>query len=655
MDFKNLNHYLTGVAVPVSSLKSAQSLGIGEFADLLPLAKWCLQCGLDLIQILPINDTGFETSPYSALSAFALHPIYLRLQSIPGSDPWKQEIEGAQKTYSQTTSVHFADVLKAKLQILHKIFDAQFETISGSKELGVWIQESPWIKEYSVFCTLKHRHHLAGWQSWPDWRTPKAKEIEAFWLKKENKRETLFFCWLQFLADNQLQEVSRQLTEMGVALKGDLPILLNEDSADVWAHPNLFDLSLRAGAPPDATNSDGQNWGFPIYRWDNLAEDDFQWWKDRLKKADLYYHAYRIDHVLGFFRIWGTPQVNYSSNLGFYTPSQTISRQDLYSLGFDDGRILWLADPHIFGPELREKLGGEAARVIEMALEQVGYEDLYKFKYPIRGEKHISELPLTDHAKWNLYQWFRNRTLIRLDADTFLPVHTYYSSRAYDTLSDEEKGKFDTMVKEAYDSSEEIWEEQGAELMKFMKETTNMLVCAEDLGTIPDCVPKVLAEQKILGLKIPRWARVWDEPDQPYIPISEYPFLSVCAPSVHDTSTLRQWWSEEKNREGFFKSLALEPVYTQEYTPEVARRILESFMKVGSQLIILPIQDFFAMEEELRTQDPGDERINLPGTMSDQNWSYRIKPSLEDLLKHRGFSQKIKNLSEIRTQRKTKA
>lgn len=652
MKFPKIKNYLTGVAVPLSSLKSQENSGIGEFPDLVKLGKWCQETGIGLIQLLPLSDTGYESSPYSALSAFALHPVYLNLDTVPGAQDFKSAISGLRTKYVDLPTVAFQDILRDKLDILKKIFHKNVAQWKDDAALAAWIKDNPWSVEYAVFSTLKHRRNLAGWQDWPDFRTPKKAEIEKFWKDEANLEETRFFCWLQYLCEGQLSSATKELEKLGVALKGDIPILINEDSHDVWANPELFSLDLRAGAPPDGGSPEGQNWGFPIYRWENLAKDGYRWWKNRIKQADKFFHAYRIDHVLGFFRIWATPAANRSANLGYFLPNRPIKKQELQNLGFDEGRITWLSEPHIFGQELRDALGDEHQKAVGLCLSQVGQEDLFRFRSDIKGEKAIAQTDLSDRAKQVLYGWFRNRTLLRISEQEYIPLYTYYATRAYESLGQEEKWNFDKLIQETILDAETLWEKQGNELMDFMKNTADMLVCAEDLGVIPDCVPRILASHEILGLKIVRWARNWNHPGQPYYPVKNYPLLSVCTPSVHDTSSLRQWWYEERDHRDFLDAIDVKEDPHQDYTPELAQKIISGLMGTSSLLAIFAIQDLLAMDSGLRPGNPDEERINFPGTVSERNWSYKMKPSLEILHSQGEFNKMLKSIIHPRSIRK---
>ena len=646
MAFPTLDSPLTGTAVPLSALRSRLSGGIGEFPDLVALGQWCRDAGLALIQLLPINDTGYESSPYSALSAFALHPVYLRLSDLPGVAAFADKIHALALELNARVQVDHAKVWGAKQTLLRHVFAGASFTESQAE---AWLEHHPWGRAYAVFWALRERYERRGWQEWPDNRRVDEAHILLLW--KELGAEVRFPVWLQIQAETQLAGAVRALEALGVALKGDLPILLNEDSADVWAHPELFDLSLRAGAPPDGMNPEGQNWGFPIYRWENLAKDDYHWWKERLKYASNFYQAYRIDHVLGFFRIWATPQENLTAQMGHYLPSVAVSEAALRDLGFDDGRLVWMSEPHVFGLELRERLGDEASAAANLALDRVGQEDLYRFKPSIRGERDLVGLPVSPRAKEVLLQWFRDRPLLHKD-NFFVPSAQYFSTRAYLSLGQDEKWAFEHLLQESQERAQQQWEEQGRRLLGFMKKTTGMLVCAEDLGSIPDCVPRVLQELQILGLKIVRWARNWNAPGQPYYPVVEYPELSVCTPSVHDTSTLRQWWAEESDHQGFLAALGLDPLRDDGvYSPDQAHKVLGALMRTHSRLCIVALQDWFGLDAGLLTDDPAAERVNTPGSVGGDNWAWRMKIFLEDLNARPSFTALVRGLAERRSRK----
>jgi len=659
MKFQGFTRYLSGVLVPVSALRTSQSLGCGEFADLPALAKWCATVGLDLIQLLPVNDTGWQSSPYSALSAFALHPLYLRPVDLPEyqalSSASRSRIDGLiEQIHAEHDSVprmRYGSLSDAKLALVRAIYDEAPDGESLHRQTRVFVDANPWVGEYAAYKLLKARHDGASWKEWPEFRDPTPERIGALWSDPESERELTFHVWLQMRLDEQFLAAATSVAGLGVLLKGDLPILINEDSADTWATRSYFSTRLRAGAPPDAENPVGQNWGLPIYDWSELEHDDYRWWKDRLRQAARYYSAYRIDHVLGFFRVWSIPADDSSGYLGHFTPCATADRERLHAAGMDDGRIRWLSEPHIAGDALRASLSDEAEAAVELCLHQVEDQDLYLFASTIRGERDIEALECSDHARHWLLAQYRDRALLRLAHDTFVPVWSYGNCSRYQSMGDDEKDRFERLTDELRRDSEKRWEEQARRLLGFMRGATDMLPCAEDLGAIPDCVPGVLSDLRILGLRIPRWARLWHEAGQPYIPPSEYPFLSVCAPSVHDTSTMRGWWREEQDRQPFWRSLGLSGDAPTEYDPDTARAVTDAMLDTSSALCVFQMQDLFALVDDLSPADPGEERVNIPGTMSEFNWSYRMPISLEALADHGELSSVLSSMLEGRRRR----
>lgn len=659
MTFPGLTRYLSGILVPVSALRSEASVGVGEFADLPALADWCANVGLDLIQILPVNDTGWQSSPYSALSAFALHPLYLRIGDLPDLEALAPvsraradaALDEIRREHAGRDRLRYGPLLDAKRALLREVFDAVADDPAIRRATHTFVDHNPWAGEYAAYMMLKTRNGGASWKEWPEFRDPTPELLGALWSTTENDSELTFHVWVQMRLDEQFASAARAVADRGVVLKGDLPILINEDSVDTWAHREYFSSWLRAGAPPDAQNATGQNWGLPIYDWPELERDGYRWWRERLRHAARYYAAYRIDHVLGFFRVWSIPSDEATGYLGHFVPGATASRERLRDAGFDNGRIRWLAEPHVGGREAREALAEEADRAIELCLQRIDDEDLYLFAPTIRGERDILALDLPEQARDWLLARYRDRALVRLEHDTFVPTWSYGACSRYHGMGDEEKELFERLAAELGRESERLWEEQGRRLLGFMRETTDMLPCAEDLGAIPACVPGVLADLRILGLRIPRWSRLWQEAGQPYIPPAEYPFLSVCAPSVHDTSTMRGWWQQEADRDPFWATLGLPGDPPPVYDADTARRVTDALLHTSSALCVFQAQDIFALVDGIVPENPDDERVNVPGTVGERNWSYRLPLRLEELARHHELHSVLVPMLESRRRR----
>lgn len=624
---------IAGIVTPVAALRSDASVGVGEFSDLAELGAFCAKAGLKIIQILPVNDSGFQSSPYSALSAFGLHPLYLRIGDIEEAFPFAGESASLRERFEGAERFPFEAVLRAKLDLLSRIYAANAGKIGADSApggvLAGWIAENDWVIEYAVYRRLKEAHSGSHWKEWGEFSSVTAAGIRSLWDDEKLRKEHLFWVWLQYHLDRQFSRAAAALSDSGIVLKGDLPILMNEDSCDVWAHPEYFRRDLSAGAPPDMYSPFGQNWEFPIYDWEALERDDYSWWRKRLKVADRYYSAYRIDHVLGFFRIWATSRNDRSAILGRFIPSVPIERRDLEELGFDDGRIRWLSRPHLPGDRVRAAAGGsgnpeaEARLVFDQALERIGNEDLWLFKESIRGEIDMERLGVSPSSVAYLQSAWRDRVLLEFEKGRYQAHWSYWDTKAYPTLSEDERRRFEDLVVRKRAASELIWEEQGERLLKALKETVPMLACAEDLGAVPDCVPRTLGKLGILGLRVLRWARSWREKGEPYVPLAEYPFLSVCTPAVHDSSTVREWWEAEADRDAL-RPIVGDAAGSERYTPQVARALLGSVSSAGSMICVFQLQDLLHSCDRYYAADRRSERVNVPGTINDFNWTYRL-------------------------------
>jgi 4-alpha-glucanotransferase len=651
---------LVGVVVPVGALRTAKSTGVGEFPDLAEFAALCRGTGIGLIQLLPVNDTGYESSPYGALTAFALHPLYLRIGDLPelaGSPGFAPKIEAMGRQFNGEKRFPFEKLIRAKMDLLREIYAVHKTEIAKKAEAGGslagWIEKNPWVKEYALFRRLKEANNEKSWQEWSGYRTVTARETEALWQDETLRGEHLFWVWIQEALDRQFGEAAGAVAGEGILLEGDLPILMNEDSCDVWAHPEYFHKNLSAGAPPDMYSPAGQNWGFPIYDWEAQEKDNFAWWRNRLKTAEKYYHAYRIDHVLGFFRIWAARREDYSSALGRYIPYVPVKEKDLADLGFDKGRIRWFSRPHIPTHEVWNALrdawanqdadASEAERIFSQVLDRVGSEELWLFKDSIKGEKDIDALGFHPASRDYLFRAWHNRLFLEYEKGRFTPVWYFRESRAYASLSEEERQALEAFLEKRRVESEKIWEKQGERLLSILTASSSMLPCAEDLGAVPDCVPRVLAKLQILGLRVVRWFREWEKEGQPYIPLGEYPELSVCTPAVHDSSTLREWWEREADQEQFSGFIGF-PSLPRIYNPGSARIILHRIAASASRFRVFQIQDLLHLSPKWYAADPASERINVPGTANDFNWTYRLSGTVEDIGNDKDFVQGVKDL-----------
>ena len=652
MRYGDISYFQSGVAVPLFSLYSKQSIGIGEYLDLIPFGRWAAFCNFNIIQLLPVNDTGAESSPYSARSAFALNPVFINVQSVEGSSEYEDEIQQGKLEFQKYGKIDYYNISTWKRFVLRKIFDNRYDDLKKDKILLRWIDNNAWAKPYCVYCTLKAQNDERSWKDWKNYRDPTAKDIEALW--KKFAKDNLFQAWMQFEAEKQFSAAVAEVSKMGVRIKGDIPILINEDSADVWADRKYFSLDDRAGAPPDMFSYTGQNWGFPTYRWDVIEKDNFEWWRRRLAQASKFYHAYRIDHVLGFFRIWSIPQQEVTGILGYFNPCVPLTYDKLAAAGFMRETLEYLRRPNYGIDQLREFLGADADRLAPICFTQLeGHPDRLILKSEFSSEKAILGMNEPQEVKDKLLKVYWNRVFVPSgDENNFYPYWYWYNAPVFFTLPDYEQEKLRNLIKENENAQNGLWEANATKLLSVLSQETDMLVCAEDLGAVPPCVPAVLNKLNILSLRIERWARNWNAPYSPYYDMDEYPRMSVCATSCHDTSTLRGLWQEKDfDRDLYWSHAHLSGKAPEEVTPSVARQILAHVYTTNSLFCILPVQDYFALSASLSKCAPEEERVNVPGTVGGTNWCYRMPCSVDELMDYTSLSSDIRMLVDVRKRR----
>ena len=663
----------TGIVVPISALYTKDCPSCGDFLALKDLADFCKKAGFSIVQLLPVNDTGTQSSPYSGLSAFALHPLFIRINALPefaaamkGNKAFATAYKAFEKEFGYKKRFDYDAVLGEKTKLLHLLFNYiekknskdEAEANKLNKELAKFVRSNQWIIPYAVFKNIKDENMQASWKSWDESiQKLSYDQIKLKWQNKAKKSSHDFFVWCQLRASEQFKEGAESLRAKKIILKGDIPILMNEDSVDCWTYPEFFRQELRAGSPPDGGNPMGQNWGFPTYDWDRLEADEFTWWKDRIKTSAQYYDAFRIDHILGFFRIWASKENETTAYLGHTIPYADFTRKTLNELGFDDDRIKWISEPHIPTGTIENITWNhdEATAVLEKVCDRVKTEELWTFKKEIDGDKEIYAMNFfEDEGKNNavknaLAEKWRDRSLIQIKKDRFIKVYAFENSTAWKTLSGEEQEKLRKLFEEIEVKENKLWEKQATTTLSAIVHASDMIPCAEDLGVNLPVMPEVLKKLDILSLKVIRWTRQWDKPGQPYIPFTDYPELSVATTSVHDSSTLRQWWNQEKDSVwAFINSVECEnkPDGNSAFTPEIAEFILRSLASCKSALLINPLQDYLFLEHSFYLENEDDERINIPGSVNTFNWTYRIPVTIEEMSGNKGLLNKIKTIVE---------
>ena len=498
---------------------------------------------------------------------------------------------------------------------------------------------------------LKDVNNEASYKQWPEYKDVDAKKIQELWDCKETKEKHLFFVWLQYNLDKQFAEAATYVRSLGIMLKGDIPIMMNEDSTDAWANKDFFNDSLRAGSPVDNENPTGQNWGFPTDNWKNLEKADYSWWKNRLICASKYYDMYRIDHVLGFFRIWAIPHGECTAVLGHTEPFEPITKDELYGLGFNDDRIKWLLKPHVETRTIEEVNNNDylgTHGLLQKVMDRIGNEELWLFKDSIKTDQDIWDSDIESYyVKERLTQKWRDRMLVEVEGG-YYPIWTYTKTTAWNSLNNEEKFRFTELLAKKNEKMDKLWEHQARTVLGELTSATKMIACAEDLGANIECLPGVLGDLNINSLCVVRWKRDWEKPSQPYYAFEHYPEKSVATASVHDSSTLRIWWCTEGDAHDFLRAFPAENpnIRVGEYNPETAKYILKKVATANSMFVINPIQDFLGLVDRYYAEDMDLERVNVPGSVNAFNWTYRLPANVEDLLKDKELIAAIKEIAK---------
>ena len=679
----------TGVCVPLGSLKTGDSPVIGEYTSLVPFAEFCGGAGLSVMQLLPILDSGTQSSPYSILSAFALHPIYIDLRKIASFERCMSQDAEFRATYGELLSLSgskrfdYGKILSLKETLLKKMYRSIKN--AGPEAVTAWCDafteffsaNRDWLVPYCVFKTLKENYAQAGWKTWAEAeRNMDGGEIERRWREQSVNGHFDLYSFEQFVAHRQLKAAAEKIREMGITLKCDLPILLDEDSCDVWADRGLFNMSLRAGSPPDGDNPTGQRWGFPVYDWEAQEKDGFRWWKRRLSRSEEYFGACRLDHIPGFFRFWAADDGEDTAEMGHPVPTTTISEASLSKAGFSKERIRWLREPHLSTEDVFRRTGSfdKAHAILSMFCERIGREELWLFKKSFGSTRDIRAVSLAGFELDEQIQreiteffcrWWKNRTLVELRRGQFVPFCRYGETRAWGTLSGDEKKALDSLFQANARRQERLWARQAERIFSSIISSTKMVPCGEDLGVAISSMPKILDEFGILGLKVVRWSRRWAEEGQPFEEFDRYRPLSLVTTSVHDSSTIRQWWDSEKDSAKAFCLSLIErakrggargsslpnwgdfAIWGRRFDPAVAEFVLSNCARANGVWFVNPLQDWLYLDARFYSESAEDERINIPGTVSEFNWTWRMPCTVEELRENATLSAKIRAIAEI--------
>ncbi|MCF0189270.1 MAG: 4-alpha-glucanotransferase [Bacteroidaceae bacterium] len=586
---------VAGVVIPVFSLRTKRSQGVGDFADLLDMVRWAASVGMRAVQVLPVNDTTAtgtfaDSYPYNAISCFALHPMYCDLTQLGylNDSDTQQELQTEWRVLNALSQVDYVAVNRLKSTFLRRMYEQEGARVMRTKAYRQFVGEMrQWLVPYAVFCHLRDKNATCVFSQWREHSKYNKEAIDALFDGKE-KRDIHFYAYVQFLLHRQLTAVRDEAARLGVMLKGDIPIGVSRDSVEVWTDPSLFNVGVSAGAPPDAFAADGQNWGFPTYNWDMMAKDGYQWWRRRLHHLSLYFNAYRIDHVLGFFRIWQIPTDAKSGLLGQFAPSIPLYPDDFARYGF-------------------------------------------RFE--------------VERTTWP-YQKNIDRTLFVRDQKDIKLVHPRIgalTSTAYAELPDDQRRAYEALYNDYfYRRHNQFWRDMAMSKLPSLVQSTNMLVCAEDLGMVPACVPSVMDDLRILSLEIQSMPK---QQGLDFGVLDSNPVRSVATISTHDMPTMRGWWRHEHDQAQKYWRQVLHHggEAPRELTSWLADDIIWRHLASPSMLCLLSLQDWLSSDESLRHPDPDAERINIPA-IPRHYWRYRMHITIGQLAQSHTFCDHLRKI-----------
>lgn len=645
-------YHAAGVAVPVFSLRSENGFGTGEFPDIQLLADWAKKTNLSIIQTLPINDTTAnhtwtDSYPYAPISLYALHPLYLSLEQLdfPLPEEILQQYLTKKKELNGLNLIDYKQVIQHKWKFLKTVFDKYKDLILKDKEFNNYLKNNQnWLFPYSAFCVLRDRYKTPDFTQWKTHKNYIAGKIALFFLRKnKNYEKVMIHCWVQYQLHKQLKAAIDYTHGLGISVKGDLPIGIYRYSVEAWTEPELYGMDFQAGAPPDMFSELGQNWGFPTYNWERMKEDGYRWWKSRFQALEQYFDAMRIDHILGFFRIWRTPISATQALLGYFYPAVGVNKAE-----FEDRNIPFnynrYCKPFINDEILQNYFGDERYNIAETFMDN-HFDGTYSLKEPFDTQRK-----LVNYFQENPDFWAKD-ALINLCANVLFieeerkeekiyhPRFNLHQTSSFRYLADWEKqAVYGLYTDYFFNCQEDTWYRSAMEKLPVIISNTDMLICGEDLGMVPDCVPIVMDKLAITALKVQRMP---PGDAQIYNP-KEASYMNVVTASSHDSSTLRQWWKEDPMLTQYYFNHQLNQFgkAPDEMEPYIAEIIMLQHLYNDAMLAIFPIQEFFATDPELANPNIDEERINDPAIFP-HYWRYRMHLDLKTLNEKNQFNKKI--------------
>ena len=665
---------VAGVVVPVFSLRSEHSWGVGDFGDLRRMVDWAVATGMRMIQVLPVNDTTCthswtDSHPYNIVSAFALHPHYLDMEEL-GELANPARMTAYKRRRGELNSFGYSDYMavdRVKNEYVDEMYAQSGSQTLSSPDYRRFADENGWwLRPYAVFCVLRDRFHTACFAEWKEFSEYDTKAVEAFCEKTPEVRKIFY---VQYHLWRQLKQVAQYARSQGVALKGDLPIGICRDSVETWMHPDFFNTDSHAGTPPDKFTPNGQNWGFPTYRWepsDGTARTNsaavhtsdtayqrpmtiYEWFRRRFAHMEQFFDAFRMDHVIGYFRIWEIPQSFVHATCGHFAPSLPMSEDEIGQTGLSFRREL-MSHPFVNDRLLQRLFGLHANYVREHFLIPKAY-GLYdirpEYDTQLKVERHFKGRT-DENSLWikeGLMQVLQNVLFVEdpRQSGMYHPRSGAFNAPVYEVLTAEEKDAFMRLYNNSfYERHNDFWGYVAYKKLSELLSETRMLVCAEDLGMLPACAEPTLDALRILTLE------VQDMPKLRGIEFSHldaYPYRSVATFATHDMAPMRLWWEENPGRtQRYYATMLQKQGRAPESLPaQMAEEIIARHLYCPSMVCMFAIQDWLAMDSGLRGKNVREERINQPGDSYNQ-WRYRMNVSIEQLMESTQFNAKIRTM-----------
>ncbi|WP_205509780.1 4-alpha-glucanotransferase [Longitalea arenae] len=644
-----------GVVIPVFSLRSKNSFGAGEFTDLKLLVDWAVKTGMKMIQILPVNDTvathtWADSYPYAAISAFALHPLYLNINKVAGKKYANllKPLKKKQAQLNELADVDYEAVMHVKLAAIKELYMVQKEDLANDADyLEFFEKNEHWLVPYAVFCSLRDRYGTADFTQWKTNTVYNQEAIQKLASPKGKQYDQVAIHYFtQYHLHVQLREAADYAHKNGIILKGDIPIGVYRYGCDAWLEPELYHMDMQAGAPPDDFAVRGQNWGFPTYNWDRMAADGYEWWHQRFVQMSNYFDAFRIDHILGFFRIWSIPAHAVEGIMGRFVHALPVYVEEFEQRGIWFNHVRY-CQPYINDSVLWELFGPNNEK-FKPYLDAVGNQYTLKPEFATQRqvEAHFDALDRSEenqHLRQGLYDLISNVILFEEPGSQGKQYHfriNVENTTSFRHLEWHEQEKLkDLYINYFYHRQEHFWMQEGMRKLPALKRSTNMLICGEDLGMVPHCVPEVMKQLGVLSLEIQRMPKnIHTEFFHP----AQAPYLSVVTPATHDMSTLRGWWEEDRTKTQRFYNHILGQWGDAPATCEawINKAIVIQHLDSPAMWATFQLQDLLGMNETLRRANPQEERINIPA-IPKHYWRYRMHITLEQLLKEKEFNTEL--------------